>query len=187
MQYGIINIESENFAQSKKIADNLYFIRVKLGEDGSGFTQAIEAVVTHEPTEEDFDGLLNSYIDGVKRHKIGDVETYDKSDNVNGFIINGEHAWFDKTTRMGIINLLECQQKSGETFTTIDINDKLYELTISRGLEMMQQLEVYAGQCFLRTAIHKKNIQALDSVSDIVEYDITDGYPEQLEFTLVAL
>jgi hypothetical protein len=41
-------------------------------------------------------------------------------------------------------------------------------------------LEIYALDCFNKTAEHKKNIEELTSVKEVAEYDYTVGYPEKL-------
>jgi hypothetical protein len=47
---------------------------------------------------------------------------------------------------------------------------------------MLNQVEVYASECFNQTQRHLAAINALDTVEAVNEYDFTQGYPEKLVF-----
>lgn len=49
---------------------------------------------------------------------------------------------------------------------------------------MLQQLEVYAVQCYNKTTDHIYNVQSLTDKSSIETYEYTTGYPEKLTFNI---
>ena len=51
-------------------------------------------------------------------------------------------------------------------------------------ITLLSQLELYALECFNKTAEHKRNVGSLKSVSEIAEYDYTVGYPEKLNLNV---
>ena len=57
-----------------------------------------------------------------------------------------------------------------------------YTFPISTWKQMLVALEVYAGDAINVTESHKAAINAMNSIEDIEEYDITQGYPQKLNF-----
>ena len=49
----------------------------------------------------------------AKVDKIAEIATYDTSDNVNGFILNGQIVWLDKATRVGLMNSTTIERDLG--------------------------------------------------------------------------
>ncbi len=48
----------------------------------------------------------------------------------------------------------------------------------------LAQIQLYADRCYIVTETHKAEVNALDSIEAIDNYDITSGYPEKLNFTI---
>ena len=174
-----ITILSTDFEEIKSAPLGRYYLRVLPVVDGD-YTYAVSELIDHYPSQEDKDSLIERWTDYCKIHKCEEIDNYDKSDNVNGFILNGSHAWLDKNTRVGLVNLFDSQKQEGETMTTMWMNGSSITLPIDTAIEFLHRLEVYAGQCYNKTEEHKHNVMNLSSVSEIEEYDITEGYPEQL-------
>lgn len=105
------------------------------------------------------------------------IELYDKSSNVNSFIYKDSEYWFDKNTRLGLMNLALC---SGSNMQIV-IGNELIEVNTDSFKEFLTQLEVYAGKCFINTQKHLNAIKDLKSIEDISKYDYTTGYPEKIK------
>lgn len=112
------------------------------------------------------------------------ITAHDTSSAVNGFLLNGNRVWLDKDTRMGLMNSTTIARNMGQADTTVWFSDVSLTIPCDTAIEMLSALEMYALQCFNTTAQHKANILALDTVDDVTSYDITSGYPEQIELSL---
>lgn len=49
---------------------------------------------------------------------------------------------------------------------------------------MLSALELYASACYNKTAEHLSAVNALTDLADVLAYDYTAGYPQQLSFTI---
>lgn len=123
---------------------------------------------------------LNSH----KRYKIFEVSKYDKSNEVNSFVINGISTWIDRDTRASLVNSTNSRLKLGQTNTAIWLNGNRIELDCETLLNLLTQLEVYALNCYDVTEQHKANIQNLSTKEDVLNYNFKTGYPEKLNITL---
>lgn len=82
---------------------------------------------------------------------------------------------------------MQTEKASGATETTLYDNDNVpYVLPIDAAIQMFGALELYAKACYNKTAEHAAEIKALKSVQDVLDYDITVGYPEKLTFNLTV-
>lgn len=126
----------------------------------------------YTPAEEPVD------IERVKADKISDLMEYDNSTAVNSFTFNGKQYWLDKTTRMGLVNLLNSTLGVGEEFLEIGMGEDWFLVPCEKALKMFQTLEVYAGKCWNRTQKHLIAIMALETLEEVQEYDFKEGYPE---------
>ena len=108
------------------------------------------------------------------------VSNYDSSNEVNSFIIGDKKYWLDKSTRVGLQQLVNSSDE--------DVSLVLYDqvLTIPKDIAsgFLAQLEVYAGKCYLQTAKHQLAIKELQTVEELINYDYTKGYPEKLTFNV---
>ncbi len=118
----------------------------------------------------------------ARRAVIARISAYDKSDAVNQFSYNGVPMWLDKETRNGLIARLNAEKAVGKTTSTLWLGTQSFTITPDAGLQMLAALEVYASECYDKTAEHKAAVAALDDVSAILNYDIEDGYPQQPTF-----
>jgi len=48
----------------------------------------------------------------------------------------------------------------------------------------LAQIQIYADRCYIVTETHKAEVNALEAIDDVDNYDITSGYPEKLTFTI---
>ena len=119
-----------------------------------------------------------------KTKKISQIKIYDKSDNVNAFVINGKSAWLDKATRVGLVNSLNMEKSAGRTDTELWLNGEMFKLNIDVALQMLVVLELYAKECYNVTEQHIANVMKLSDVNRIWNYKYNKGYPEKLKFTV---
>ena len=123
-------------------------------------------------------------IETLKEVKLKELADYDKSDNVNGFNMNGVNAWFDKENRAALSTSIESASLLGESEITFVVNDKEFSIDIPTAKQMLATIQRYADKCYLVTEAHKRAIKSLLETEDIVNYDVTTGYPTKVTFTL---
>lgn len=104
------------------------------------------------------------------------INQHDKSPEVNSFIYNNNSYWFDKDTRVGLMNLANC---SGESMEIV-LGDNIIEISTEKFKKFLQQLEVYAAKCFVNTQKHLNEHKKLNTIEELVDYDYTSGYPEKI-------
>lgn len=127
-----------------------------------------------------------AYMDGIVlkqaiRSKIAEITSYDTSDKVNGFKLNGMTVWLDKATRVGLMNSTTIAKAAGNNTTTLWLGEVKLEVDCDKAIQLLSALEMYALECFNVTAAHKKEVSGLTSIEEVEGYDITKGYPQMLE------
>lgn len=149
--------------------------------DFKRYNELCEAVVTDiirgtgeaaEPTEAE---LLAK----AKAVKVDEINEFDSSANVNAFTVNGIPMWLNFDLRSRLTRSIDtCKDETmtkyfgGIPFT--------YPIDVWR--QMVDAVEEYADKCQTVTELHKAAVMALESVEDVKEFDITQGYPEKLRF-----
>ena len=97
-------------------------------------------------------------IEEVRKMKVFEIQSFDKSINVNSF------------------KLL------GKTETVLWYDAVKYVIPIPDALDMLNTLELYALNCYNVTQSHIAAVRALQTIEEIENYDYTIGYPEKLSF-----
>jgi hypothetical protein len=120
----------------------------------------------------------------AKAYLTSKVTAYDASSSVNGFKLNGMTVWLDKDTRMGLMNSTTIAKNMGNATTTLWLGGMKLEIDCDKAIALLSALEMYALECFNVTAQHKAEVEALTSLDEVAAYDITAGYPSQLEMTI---
>ena len=124
-------------------------------------------------------------LEPMRKALLHNVEIYDTSPSVNGFLLNGSVEWIDIELRMKLCSrTLPEEKKAGKTSTVLWLGNKPYELPIETIEQIMHEIEIYAKACLDVTNRHKTQVLALSDVSAIVAYDYTAGYPEKLSFNI---
>ena len=116
--------------------------------------------------------------------KVEEITAYDKSDKVNGFILNGLLVWLDKATRVGLMNSTTIAKAAGQETTTLWLGGLKLVVDCDKAIQLLSALEMYALECFNVTASHKAAVSELKSIEDVEAYDYKTGYPKMLEMSV---
>lgn len=125
-----------------------------------------------------------SKLDQAKKEVIRKIDEYDTSVNVNSFKLNGVDVWLSKDTRVGLMNSISIEKASGKEQSILWFNNIYVTVNCDSAIQMLSALELYALDCYNKTAEHKVNVQNLSSIEEVYNYDYTQGYPSKLEFTI---
>lgn len=125
-----------------------------------------------------------SDLDIAKHKVIKKIDEYDKSSNVNSFTINGLNVWFDKDTRVGLMNSLNIEKNSGKEQSTLWFGNVSININCDAAIQLLSALELYALQCYNTTAQHKVNINNLTTIEEVNSYNYTSNYPTKLTFNI---
>ena len=120
----------------------------------------------------------------AKELKLAEIETYDKSDAVNSFTLNGMPLWLSQEVRISVMNSTNVRKSLGQTDTTLWQNGMKLVLPCDLVLELLAKIENYALLAFDTTEEHKANVRKLTNIEDVEKYDYTKGYPVQLNFKI---
>lgn len=158
-------------------------------------TMEIEGRMVSNPTEEQL--RKAGYVPYVptdeellaqaKEAKVQEIERYDTSTSVNGFKLNGNAFWLDKATRVGLMNSTEITKAAGQETTDLWMGDVKLTIPCDTVIKLLSAIELYALECFNVTARHKAEVNDLKTVKEVEAYDVTEGYPKQLEINLDGL
>lgn len=132
-----------------------------------------EIYVKPEPTLEE-----------VRATKLHQLTLYDKSTEVNAFLLNGNSVWLPKEDRVGLMNSINIEQAAGRTESNLWFNGIKLVVNITQAIQLLSALELYALDCYNVTAAHQAAIKALETTDAIKAYDFTIGYPEKLQINI---
>ena len=116
----------------------------------------------------------------LKELKNNEITKYDTSSNVNVFSLNGVDVWLDRDTRVSLMNSTTIAKNMGQENTILWLGTVKITVKCDQAIQLLSALEMYALSCFNKTAEHKKNVEALSTINEIVLYDYTVVYPEKL-------
>lgn len=120
----------------------------------------------------------------AKQAVLNELTAYDASSEVNSFSVNDKTAWLDKATRVGLMNSTTIAKSLGRKTTTLWLGDTKIELDTDKAIGLLSTIEMYALECYNRTAAHRQAIEELTDIADVLQYNFTTGYPKKLEITL---
>ncbi len=120
----------------------------------------------------------------AKNEMLANINSYDRSSNVNGFTINNEiEGWLTPTERSNYRSSIDSAKLLGISNLSFYVGDMLLEVTPTQAEYMLAQIQLYADQCFMVTKQHKIEVEALNTIEAVDAYDYEDGYPEKINFT----
>ncbi len=142
--------------------------------------------------EEEVKNAFDEYIQGiekiklqqVKQDKSQEIDTYDLSSAVNGFMLNGLLVWLDKATRVGLMNSTTIAKAAGQETTTLWLGGLKLVVDCDKAIQLLSALEMYALECFNVTASHKAAVNELTTIEEVETYDYKAGYPKMLEMSV---
>ena len=120
----------------------------------------------------------------IKKEILSLQEEYDNSAEVNSFYLNGERVWFDKATRVGLVNSLNLEKSAGKTDTVLWFNNISITIDIDKALQLLAVVEMYAKECYNNTHKHMYDISKLKTIEECLEFDITKNYPQKLNIEI---
>ncbi len=135
-------------------------------EQDNNDTRIVSIIVNNKPS-----------INVIKKYLLSLQKEYDSSFEVNCFILSGKKVWLDKSTRVGLFNLLTMEKASNTEIITLWFNTIPIEIEINKAITLLTAVEKYAKQCYDNTQKHYAEINKLNSIEDCLQYDITAGYP----------
>lgn len=120
----------------------------------------------------------------IKESLKDDLLKHDSSNRVNIFYINGDHLWFNKTTRANLIQRFNAEKYEGIESTKLWYNNIEYNLSVDTAINMLYKLEAYAAKCYDATQNHLSNIDKLEDINEAKEYNCYSDYPTPLHFDI---
>lgn len=189
--YFIKDISAETKFEPIERRNGVYVATFLLSEDGD--TRRIAtARYAPKPTEEqvqtDFAEWKARYtallLNAAKLRKLDEITGYNTSDNVDAFILNGEKHWLTLDERKAAELSTKAHQTLGHGTTEQCLGGKFYTIPCDTLLIMLAQLEVYALDCFNNAIRQQAEVNALTSLEEVENYDVTKGYPDMLSFTI---
>ena len=121
-------------------------------------------------------------LDEAKNEKIMQIEEYDRSEAVNSFTIGGQTMWLTVSERQQLATQISSNEAIGRDTMTRWFNDHEFTYPIASWKQMLVALEVYAGDALNVTEAHKAAVNALETIEEVDNFDITTGYPDKLSF-----
>lgn len=128
-------------------------------------------------------------LEDAKREKIFQIENYDRSDNVNSFnVVLGEDNtfthWITPEQRANYKNSIDAAELLNIEEVHPVFNGMQLTLATSVAKAALAQIQIYADRCYIVTETHKANVNALETIEEVDNYDFESGYPEKLTFTI---
>lgn len=123
-------------------------------------------------------------LDQAKREMIQNIEYYDNSSEVNGFTINNDvEGWFTPDERSNYRSSIDAAKLLQVPSLSFYVGDMLLEVTPTQAEYMLAQVQLYADQCYMVTKQHKLDVEAMETIEEVDEFDYTADYPQKINFT----
>lgn len=123
-------------------------------------------------------------MNAAKQRKLQEITAYNTSDNVDAFLLNGEKHWLTRDERAMAKLSTEARQRLGHYTTEQCLGGKFYTIPCDTLLTMLARLEDYALSCYNFAIRQQAEVNALTTLGEVENYDVTKGYPEMLNFTI---
>ena len=162
------------FADGKETADGVLYQLVTFGMIRYVKPEEMNALIQAFPSEDP--------LSLAKDYQKERIRSYDSSEAVNQFSINGSPMWLDKATRAGLKLRLEAERSAGKENTTLWYGTEAITLPVSNAIIMLNRLEIYASESYDVTQGHLARVALMESVEEVLGYDFTEGYPDKLNF-----
>ena len=177
-------VPSDSYQEIKQIG-NKYLVHLDAESDGNDGILCYEILVDSEPNLEDLQIELNLWklhlqaieLRIVKNQKFKEINDYDTSTSVNSFEL--------RTSLQGDV---QACSKISNTYK-FDIRELGISLNLNceKFLEALDLLRQYAYTAYNVTSQHLANVNNLQTVSEVENYDYTINYPSKLIFNIEDL
>lgn len=121
-------------------------------------------------------------IEEARKMKVSEIQSFDKSSNVNSFKLRAKSMWLDKSTRVGLFNSISIEKQMGKADTILWYDATKYIIPISDALSMLDEIEMYALNCYNVTQSHIAAVRSLQTITEVENYNFKVGYPAKLKF-----
>ena len=128
-----------------------------------------------EPTEAEL-------LEREKKYVKDRINRYDTSDKVNQFYVKGIAVWLDKATRAGLLLRFQAEQASGVEDTALWYEGVQFPLKVTEAIQMLYAIEMYASACYDNTQRHLAEVDKLENIEQVRDYNYRTGYPAKLSF-----
>lgn len=131
-------------------------------------------------------------LEEAKEMLLAEIDAYDNSSSVNGFILNGMLIPWSKDDpnspnvekRMGLRQNIADKVALGEKNISIWLKGMSFTMPCAQAEVLMRSIENYAYECFNVTASHKQAVSELTTIEEVKAYDYRTGYPKMLEMSV---
>lgn len=131
-------------------------------------------------------------LEEAKELLLAEIDAYDNSSSVNGFILNGMLIPWSKDDpdspnvekRMGLRQNIADKVALGEKNISIWLKGMSFTMPCAQAEVLMRSIENYAYECFNVTASHKQAVSELTTTEEVIAYDYRTGYPKMLEMSV---
>lgn len=121
-------------------------------------------------------------INDYKRNLTEEALHYESSEEVKTLFIGEFSGWLDKSERAGITLRIDAESSKGLKDTIVWLGDNEIKMPIKDAISMLYDIEIYSSLCYDNVKRHVKNINQLDTIEELENYDFRSGYPEMLRF-----
>ena len=181
-------IPKEDYQQLKQVG-NQWVVHLEDTLQGD-MVECYECITQEEPNLKELKQELTEYLAHVKQRqlnraisqKILELENYDKSSEVNSFELDGKSIWLDAATRQQLRISLDAYKAQNIEIVTKWFNGVKYEFPLDTWYQMLNAVEVYASEALNTTEYHKNQINSLETIQEVIDYDYTTSYPQKLIF-----
>lgn len=200
LHYLFVNLGVEEIAEEDRTDENrqykyeCYSMRFALSDFSiAGLVSSMPKEFLVLANEEEVMAIMEVFgvfedIEAWQTIRAAQIEAYDSSFNVNNFRINGIDGWFDKNTRVGLVNMLRSYQSDEEVPELwLDDEHPIALPNAAEGLELMSEIEKYAAKCYSATQrllVSVRNMGKLEDLEGLKGFDYKSAYPSQLDLTV---
>lgn len=126
-----------------------------------------------------------SLLAAAREKCLADVENFgNSSEGTDKFYLNGKQEWMDFELRERVYAGNERLKNLGRDMTTLWLGEDCFTLPIDTCQLLISQIEAYAKDCYNVTAQKMEEVRNLTTLQELVEYDVTSGYPEPISLTV---
>lgn len=112
------------------------------------------------------------------------IEDYYSSAEVKTFYVNEIPVWFDSEKRTSLTSSISIEKEVGKETTILWVDGVPYTMSVDDARQMLIDIEMYSMACFNNEQRIIAEAKALTLKSELRNFDVTQGYPEKLNFNL---